>query len=63
MNFLFFNIVLFLISYCIDFIALDLFHIEPWSKEFIQYYLFANIPISLILTIIIIKKLKSTFDL
>ena len=63
MNFLFFNIIMFIISYCIDFIALGWFDIEPWSKDFIQYYLFINIPISVLLTVYIMGKIKSTYDL
>ena len=62
MNFLLFNIVLFIISYSIDYIALDWFNVEPWSKEFMQYYLFVNIPISALLTVVIVNKIKSTFN-
>jgi hypothetical protein len=62
MQFLAFNIVLFLVSYIIDIIAINYFGVVAWRREFLEYYLFVNIPISALSTVLIINTIKSKFN-
>ena len=56
-KFVYFNIIMFGVSYIIDFIASSFFGIEAsLSKSYIQYMLFVNLPVSTIATIYIMNK-------
>jgi len=58
MNFIIFNVILFLISYIIDYIAVNLFGLIEWSATYINYLLFINLPVSTILTYLSIRRVK-----
>jgi len=58
MNFVLFNFILFCFSYGIDFIALDIYGLELWSSSYINYLVFINFPLAMILTYLIIGRIK-----
>jgi len=58
MNFIIFNVILFIYSYIIDYFAVDLYGLEEWSMKYIQYLFLINLPISTILTYMSIGKIK-----
>ena len=63
-KFVYFNIIMFGISYIIDFIASALFGVEAsFTNSYIQYVLFVNLPISSILTIFIMNKFSDALGI
>jgi len=58
MNFLLFNIILFSISYLLDYIGMHVFGIIEWSETYIYYLVLLNIPLSFVLTYIVMKRVK-----
>ena len=63
MNYIIFNIILFIISYNIDQSIVNWFDIVPWSQNYIFYTIVFNLPISFLITVIIIKKIKQLLQL
>ena len=56
-KFVYFNIIMFVISSIIDYIATSFFGVESsFSNDYIQYLLFINLPIATILTLYIMNK-------
>ena len=58
MNFILFNFLLFCFSTAIDYIAVDLYGLEVWSNSYINYLVFINLPISMLITYFVIGKVK-----
>ena len=59
MNFIFFNIILYFASSFIDYIIVDIFNVVQWSKDYISLLIFVNLPVSTIVTIVIMRKIKN----
>ena len=63
-RFVYFNIIMFGISYIVDFIASALFGVEAsFTNSYIQYVLFVNLPISTIITLYIMRKFRDAIGL
>jgi len=62
MNFLLFNIILFFISYLLDYIAINIFGITEWSKAYLYYLFIINIPFSIVLTYILMRRVKEYLE-
>jgi len=63
MNFFFFNIVLFTISYILDYIAIHIFGLVEWSDSYIYYLIIINIPVSSFATYKLMPKIKEFLSL
>jgi len=63
MKFLLFNVILFFISYVIDYIAIHLFGLVEWSENYIYYLVVINLPVSTFLTYLAMKKIKEFIGL
>ena len=59
-NFFIFNFILFIVSYLIDYIAVDIIGLVEWSREYIYYLVTINIPFSTVITYIVMKKIKNS---
>jgi len=62
MHFLLFNIILFGISYVVDYVGVHIFHIVEWSESYLYYLILVNIPLSLILTYMAMRKIKGLIE-
>jgi len=58
MNFLIFNVILFGISYILDYMAIHIFGVVEWSEAYMYYLFVINIPVSIFLTYIAVRRLR-----
>jgi len=58
MKFILFNIFLMCISYAMDYVAIDLFSLVKWSNSYIYYFFIINLPISLLMSNMLMNKIK-----
>ena len=59
MHFVLFNMILFIISYLLDYMGTHIFGIIDWSEAYLYYLVLVNIPLSITLTYIVMRKIKS----
>lgn len=62
MNYIVFNILMIVVSYGMDKAIVDLMDLEYWSQDYIFYTIVFNLPISVLITIVIMRKMKQLFN-
>ncbi len=62
MKFLLFNIILFGISYLLDYVGTRVFGIIEWSETYLYYLVLVDIPLSMTLTYIVMRQLRDSIE-